>query len=99
MLEWIKTNDKKYNGYTNYETWLMALNIDNDKGLYEMIQTDIISENQDLDDYELGDLIKEAIEELAYNEEFNIYKLCDTWTYRDFQEIDWSDIAHTERQP
>lgn len=31
-------NEKPYNGYTNYETWLVALWIDNDQGLQEMIQ-------------------------------------------------------------
>lgn len=30
--------DKKYNGWTNYETWLVALHIDNDEGLQEEIK-------------------------------------------------------------
>jgi hypothetical protein len=37
------TNDKKYNGWNNYETWNVALWIDNDYGMYtqrqEMAQT------------------------------------------------------------
>jgi hypothetical protein len=36
------TNDKKYNGWNNYETWNVALWIDNDQGGYsqrqEMVQ-------------------------------------------------------------
>jgi hypothetical protein len=28
------TNDKKYNGWSNYETWNVALWIDNDWGMY-----------------------------------------------------------------
>lgn len=28
-------SDKKYNGWTNYETWNLALWIDNDQGSYE----------------------------------------------------------------
>ena len=27
-------NNKSYNGWTNYETWLVALHIDNDQTLY-----------------------------------------------------------------
>jgi len=28
-------NEKKYNGWTNYETWLVKLWMDNDEGSYE----------------------------------------------------------------
>jgi hypothetical protein len=32
------TNDKKYNGWNNYETWNVALWIDNDQGSYSQRQ-------------------------------------------------------------
>ena len=33
------TNNEKYNGYNNYETWLVALWIDNDQCYSEDVQT------------------------------------------------------------
>jgi len=39
-----------YNGWVNYETWLVALWIDNDQGLYEEARR-IVREGGDLKDY------------------------------------------------
>lgn len=84
-----------YNGYSNFETWLMALNLDNEQYLNSELNR-IANGRGSL--YEKGETLKEFVEELFYNEEFQIYKICDTWTERDFQEIDWSDIidSHIE---
>jgi hypothetical protein len=54
-------NEKEYNGYTNYETWLVNLWIDNDEGLSEMI-TDITRSNRS-ELHNIADSIKELIEE------------------------------------
>ena len=32
---------------------------------------------------------------MFYIEEYDIYKICDAWTSRDWAEIDWNDIAET----
>jgi hypothetical protein len=55
--------EKKYNGYNNYETWLVALWIDNDQGYLEDIES--MADGSTLDD--IGDLstsIKEYVENM-----------------------------------
>jgi hypothetical protein len=88
--------DTPYNGYTNYETWLLCLNIDNEQGIYESVN-EFVEENKELDNYDLGDKLKEFLEEWFFVEEHNIYKICDTWTFRDWQEINWTEVAETRR--
>lgn len=85
--------DNKYNGWTNYETWLLKLNLDNDQGTYNLCQEWFnenyeITETEKPDTYEIADQFKEYLEELFYIEEHSIYKICDTWTHRDWQEIE-----------
>ena len=103
-----KPSNKGYNGWSNYETWLLILNLDNDYGLYQMMQEIV---NDFIEDFELSgegyqedkhyyicnldDIIKNHLEELFWIEEHNIFKICDTWTYRDWQEIDWYEIAES----
>ena len=86
----------QYNGWTNYETWLLRLNLDNDYGIYQAThewfkEADTTDINEHL--YELVDNFKEWLEELFFIEEYNIYKICDTWTFRDWQEINWHEIV------
>ena len=55
------SEDKKYNGYNNYETWLVALWIDNDQGYQEDINS--MSEQCTADDInDLATSIKEYVE-------------------------------------
>jgi len=87
-----------YNGWTNYETWLLKLNLDNDQGTYTMCQEWFkdnykLSETEQPDTYEIADSFKEYLEELFWIENHNIYKICDTWTHRDWQEINWIEIT------
>ena len=53
--------DKKYNGWTNYETWLVNLWLSNDQGTEEMIN-DMAKHSKDV--YSLMEEIKDLIEEL-----------------------------------
>ena len=90
--------EEKYNGWTNYETWLLKLNLDNDYGIYTMCQEWFkdnfkVSETERPDNYEISVLFKEFLEEIFYIEDHSIYKICDTWTHRDWQEIDWIEIT------
>ena len=88
--------EEKYNGWTNYETWLLKLNLDNDEGTYNMMH-DFVREwrtNNSIEDpQELADAIKDYLEEIFYVEEHQIYKICDVWTTRDWNEINWYEIA------
>ena len=52
-----------------------------------------ISETEKPDTYKIADLFKEYLEEMFYIEEYGIYKICDTWTFRDWQEINWIEIV------
>ena len=88
--------DEGYNGWRNYETWLLKLNVDNDEGLQNYVNDiarEYITRNSVPDECDLGDLIQESLEELFWNDEFQIYKICDNWTTRDWQEIYWREIA------
>ncbi len=85
--------DAEYNGYSNYETWLMSLNLDNEQPLNEMVMT--IANAPHLDTYDKAQSLKEQVEEMFYNDELGVYKICDTWTERDFQEIDFDEIIES----
>ena len=85
--------DAEYNGYSNYETWLMSLNLDNEQPLNGMVMT--IANAKDLDTYDKAQVLKERVEEMSYNDGLGVYKICDTWTERDFQEVDWCEIIES----
>ena len=68
--------DEKYNGWTNYETWNVALWIDNDEGMYYTARDMAASIGEAMDDprdddeirdgrYTLADQLKGWIEEVA----------------------------------
>ena len=75
--------DESYNGYTNYETWKLCLNLDNDEGLYNIFK-----------DYRGSYLdLKNELEELF--EVSNGYKIEDFWSYNEWNEIDWIEVLET----
>lgn len=37
------SNDKTYNGWTNYETWLVNLWIQNDQALHAALHADVVN--------------------------------------------------------
>ena len=55
-------NEKEYNGWTNYETWLTALWFDNDQGIQEMAQ-ELARDAEDT--YRAGEALKDNAYELA----------------------------------
>ena len=92
-LEDAINKDSEYNGYSNFETWLMSLNLDNDQYLTERRVE--IANNGRGDTYDKAQNLKDWIEDEFYVDEYGIYKICDTWTNRDFKEIDWSEIIES----
>jgi len=75
-----------YNGYTNYETWKLCLNLDNDEGLYETYK------NYDGNYTQL----KESLESTF--EVNNGYKIEDFWSYNEWNEIDWIEVLETRKE-
>ena len=86
-----------YNGWTNYETWNVALWMDNDQGLYSMrcewAQSAYDDNKDDLDaaKRQLADTIKDFMEE-------NNPLSSDASCYSDLlsaalSEVDWYEIA------
>ena len=87
-------SDEQYNGWTNYETWLMALNIDNDQGMQEMVLEFVSNSSNNMDD--LKDLIGDWIE-IECNG-IVMYKLCDSWSEREFNNIDWYELLESYKR-
>lgn len=56
-------NNEKYNGYNNYETWLVALWIDNDQCYLEDVQS-MANGCEDSDTNNLATSIKEYVENM-----------------------------------
>ena len=88
-------DESGYNGYTNYETWLICLNIDNDEDLYNDVRRAATESSKTHDNYEVGREIKEYLEEWFWNEECETYRISDSWTVRDWKEINWTEVAET----
>jgi len=77
----------KYNGYTNYETWIVALHIDNNK-----ILTSEISEayEYDRDPYEFQVNIKSII---THHAKIKDNDLASGLLNAALSEVNWSEIA------
>lgn len=87
--------DSEYIGWSNFETWLMSLNLDNEQALTQELMR---IANQTVETYDKAQELKSWVESEFYIEESGVYKICDTWTERDFQEINWYEIieAHLD---
>ena len=58
-----------YNGWTNRETWALALNINNDEGLSDMF-TELVRDMQGEPDYEVEDAIESRVKSLLIRAEY-----------------------------
>lgn len=87
-------NTKEYNGWTNYETWLVKLWMDNDQGSYLMFQEQAEEHyrRNGMDDIsDLADSIKEAHEEMLPEVEGFAAGLLNAA----MSEVNWYEIAES----
>jgi hypothetical protein len=82
---------KEYNGYTNYETWVVALWLDNDRGTHdywlEIAQETLASCTDDQAKINLSDALKES------HEESEVQGVFADLLNAAMSEVDWYDIA------
>lgn len=76
-----------YNSWTNYETWAVALWIDNEQGSYQEARS---MARQARDKYSLADSLKEWIGECAPEIEATLYS---DLLNAALSEVDWTEIA------
>jgi hypothetical protein len=101
----MSTENKEYNGYTNYETWLCALWLDNDQGTNEAIREQAeslaggMAGINDVDEEtsvtgKLADFIKDMVDEMTPNAERAPSMFTDLLNAA-LSEIDYYDIAES----
>jgi hypothetical protein len=81
---------EKYQGWTNYETWLWNLNTDNDS--YEYLNG-FYQDNPRLEDYEYAQALKEYWEEYFYEYEDQLPAPIFDLAKSAFQEINWLELS------
>jgi hypothetical protein len=94
-------SDKTYNGWTNYETWSVALWIDNNQGSYSLSRSiaqdawdeakaDRILTREERARYDLSEALKNWIEEGSPLDDASLYSdLLSTA----LSEVNWDEIA------
>jgi hypothetical protein len=78
---------KEYNGYTNYETWLTALWIDNDPGLMD---TALEMATAMRSEYTLSNDLKDWISEMSPAPEFGLFA---DFVNASLSEVNWYELA------
>ena len=88
------TENKKYNGWTNYETWLLYCNLSNDNAIYNSMD-EYYTQNFEQDDeitHNDANDFKAYLEEMFFNKENNLYELFDSWTVKEWHEINFKEV-------
>jgi hypothetical protein len=98
----MSADEQGYNGWKNYETWAMALWIDNDQGSYtysrEIVATEVEEGPEGLDlrttAGRVADMLKDWQEECMYQWEPGFESTVFTdLLHAAFGEVDWYEIA------
>jgi hypothetical protein len=82
----MEQENESYNGWGNYQTWKVALNIDNDENLYNESREEIrrfrIRKGEDL---------KAWFCDIAKTEN-GVYRVFDEWNESELNEVDFDEI-------
>lgn len=87
-IEEIQETNSSYQGWSNYETWKLALNLDNDEFIYRETRRMAHLEGENF----TGDFLKDWLEEQFEFHEVG-YKIADFWSYNEWQEVDFDEVA------
>lgn len=88
---------KEYNGWTNYETWLVKLWMDNDQGLdayWREIAEECIKTDGECAKGSLADILREQHREQADEKTGNSGWIADLVNAA-LSEVDWGEIAES----
>jgi hypothetical protein len=82
-----------YNGYTNYPTWLLNLNLNSD----EFLQSEAMKIAKNCDSISS---FKNEIEQLltdmnCFNDKLNVYHVFDSFDSYTWSQIDWREIKES----
>ena len=88
---------KTYNGWSNYHTWLLNLNLSNDQGTYNMVKEWIKENPKENFEYgfERGEAFKDFLEEIFFVEDYNVVKICDSWDLTSWAEVDFDEVINS----
>ena len=88
-------DDKKYNGWTNYETWLINLHLTKESNEFLELSRDIYSVHYTKADfaYRCGRLYKEHYTEIIHEWIETLPYMIKDLTISALQEVDWHSIA------
>jgi hypothetical protein len=85
------TNDNTYNGWTNYATWRVNLEI------FDGLTLDDLGLDSDNDnphgDYELGQFMRDYAESVITNDEIASSNLAVDYAMAFLSDVNWSEIA------
>jgi hypothetical protein len=95
-------NDKTYNGWTNYETWVINLWMSNEEGSYRYwhdVTADVMREH-DEDDHEIahGNALRALADQLKTYHEEAMPEVQGVWSdllTAALGEVNWYEIART----
>jgi len=87
------SENEKYNGWHNYETWKMHLNLSNEEGVYNSAREIVQEAKGEL--YEKAQALKEWVENTFWVDQYDIVHFSegDSFTMAELSEIDWIEIT------
>lgn len=99
-------DDRKYNGWTNYETWAVKLHLDNDQGTYDEMGEIAKSFNDEVRGYGdysytvsrrliIGGAVRDYVEELVFPDTDSLTLLQTDLIRAALSEVNWDEIGES----